>query len=235
MVDHAYCINLERRPDRREQAEAEFETLAFDVEFWPATDGKQGAPQGIRITESEWGCADSHIRIWKDIVEQNYSVALVFEDDVRILPQFSEKLEQVLAEAPPNWDIINLGTMDGRDRGERVSPLLREGATYGTHCYLISNRGARKMAFWDAADLRYGIDSQIARSPYKLYYADVPLANQMSTTSSVLGGYESWIQGDIGFNRTKDWDFILRDTIQKTDWFLVFTSAVLIFVIFSRS
>lgn len=234
MVDHAYCINLDRRPDRRIEVEIEFEKFGLDVEFWRATDGKKEAPGDIDITRSEWGCADSHIRIWRDMIEHGYNVVLVFEDDVKILPKFNEKMEQVLKEAPPQWDFINLGSLDGRDRGAQVSSLLREGATYGTHCYLISNRGARKMAFWDASDLRYGIDLQIARSPYKLYYVDEPLANQMSSIDGKNGAFLSWIKGDIGFQRTHDFDFYLRDLYQNRDWLLIgLTCGVLFYVVFS--
>ena len=234
MVDHVYCINLERRPDRRQEAEAEFMKHGLDVEFWNATDGKRDAPEGLKITRAEWGCADSHIRIWRDVVEQNYGTVLVFEDDVKILPNFNEKMNQVLEEAPPQWEFINLGSLDGRDRGIRVSPLLREGAIYGTHCYLISNRGARKLGHWNAEDLRYGIDSQIARSPYKLYYVDEALANQVSGVNGDQGAYLSWIQGDIGFSRTLDIDFYLRDLYQKRDWTLIGLSCVvLIYIVFS--
>jgi len=230
---HAYCINLERRPDRRQDAQDEFEKFGIDVEFWKATDGKLGAPDGLGITDTEWGCADSHIRIWRNIVEQNYEMGLVFEDDVKILHNFNEKLDQVLREAPANWDFINLGALDARVGNEYVSPLLRDGAAYGTHCYLISNRGARKMALWDAKDLNYGIDLQIARSPYKLYYTKDALANQVSAGSSTLGGIMSWVQGDIGFSRTLDWDFILREQLQKVNWFLVLASTALIYVVIS--
>lgn len=80
---HAYCINLERSPDRRESAFQEFEREGLDVEFFRATDGKVEAPNGIYISKSEWGCADSHIRIWRDMVENGYETALIFEDDVK--------------------------------------------------------------------------------------------------------------------------------------------------------
>lgn len=230
---HAYCINLERRPDRRQDAQEEFEKFGIDAEIWKATDGKLGAPDGIDIKDAEWGCADSHIRIWRDIVEQNYEMGLIFEDDVKILPNFNEKLGQMLQEAPANWDFINLGPLDARVGNKYVSPLLREGAAYGTHCYLISNRGARKMALWDAKDLKYGIDLQIARSPYKLYYMKDALANQMSAENSALGGFMSWVHGDIGFSRTRDWDFILRENLQKVNWFLVLASIALIYVVIS--
>ena len=49
MVDHVYCINLERRPDRRQEAEAEFMKHGLDVEFWNATDGKRDAPEVSRL------------------------------------------------------------------------------------------------------------------------------------------------------------------------------------------
>ena len=96
MIDHVYCINLEQSVRRRESARLEFEREGLEVEFFPATDGKRDAPDGLFITKSEWGCADSHIRIWRDMVEKGYDTVLVFEDDVVLNPNFVSKLEKVL-------------------------------------------------------------------------------------------------------------------------------------------
>ena len=105
----AYCINLARNPERRAAAQAEFEREGLDVEFFRGTDGKAEAPKGLLITKSEWGCADSHIRVWRDIAEKGYEMALVFEDDISLVPNFTSKLQEVMDELPPDWDFVNLG------------------------------------------------------------------------------------------------------------------------------
>lgn len=213
MVEHVYCINLEKRLDRRAKATAEFEKNGIEgVEFFRGTDGRAEAPEGILITKPEYGCSDSHIRIWKDVVMNGYETVLVFEDDVKILPNFNENLKRVLIEldVDPEWDYVNLGPLDWKIKNEQVSPLLIKGSSWGAHCYLISQRGARKLASWDAKDLRYCQDVQVARSPLKMYYCDSPLANQESFNSK-YGILMSVLNGDIGLERTPDWDFIVRE------------------------
>ena len=89
MVDHIYCINLDRRPDRLAKAQAEFDLNDIgEVEIFRATDGRASAPEGILISKPEWGCSDSHIRIWRDVVQNGYECALIFEDDVILVYPF---------------------------------------------------------------------------------------------------------------------------------------------------
>ena len=78
---HAYCINLEKRDDRRETAGAEFTREGLDVEFFPATDGRIGTPPGLYVNPAEYGCSMSHTRVWRDMIEKGHEMALVFEDE----------------------------------------------------------------------------------------------------------------------------------------------------------
>ena len=45
--DKIFCLNLERREDRRERAESQFRSLGIQVDFFPAIDGLkiQGIPE----------------------------------------------------------------------------------------------------------------------------------------------------------------------------------------------
>jgi GR25 family glycosyltransferase involved in LPS biosynthesis len=239
MVDHIYCINLERRPDRRANASKQFSGAGIEnVEFFKGTDGRIEAPEDIFISKPEYGCSDSHIRIWRDVVENGYETALVFEDDVYILPEFKKRLFNILKdiEIDPEWDYVNLGPLDWRDRNERITPNLTRGSAWGAHCYLISQRGAKKLSVWDTEDLRYCQDVQVARSPIKMYYAENPLANQESY-SSKYGILTSWLKGDIGFDRTPDWDFLIRDSAQTIGIFIlivVFIAAIIYIALKTR-
>ena len=133
-----YCINLERSPERRESARAEFEREGLNVEFFRATDGKAEAPEKLFITKSEWGCADSHIRVWRDMVQKGHEMALVFEDDISLTPNFVSKLREVMDELPDDWDFVNLGTSPGFHIDIRkYSDRLMIGQALTTHAYII--------------------------------------------------------------------------------------------------
>ena len=209
-----YCIHLERRPDRKARVQEEFDRESLDVEFFPGTDGKVHAPDDILISKSEWGCADSHIRVWRDIVEKGHEMALILEDDVRLLPNFNSKLESILIEASiyiQNWDMINLGTIISSEIPlAHVSPSIYRGPSYGGHCYLMSLEGAKKVATWDSRLLHFVNDIQLARSPIDMYFVKDPLANQMVAESSLGGLVLSCLDGDLGFTRRIDWDHTLR-------------------------
>jgi GR25 family glycosyltransferase involved in LPS biosynthesis len=147
------------------------------------------------------------------VIEKGYKNALVFEDDVRLLPGFTEKLAKILEELEeiPEWDYVNLGAFSfPKERGERVSLSLVKGSSYSTHCYIISRKGAQKLASWDPKDFHFCIDTQIARTPLKMYYADPVLAHQETSNSSILGLVMSMFKGDVGLHRTFDWDLPIR-------------------------
>ena len=231
---HAYCINLDRRPDRRAEAAVEFEREGLEVEFFQATDGRINPPEGIRISPPEWGCADSHIRVWRDMVLNGYSMALVFEDDVQLLPNFVSKLNNILQEleSVPEWDFVNLGTLDWNIKYEQVTPSMFHGSSWGAHAYLIRDRCAQQFSLWNAKDLKYGIDLQIARSPIYMLSVYEPLANQSSYPPEGVALITSVQKGDIGLARTADWDFLIRHGLHNLDIILLFIFMLCIWAIY---
>jgi GR25 family glycosyltransferase involved in LPS biosynthesis len=215
---HAYCINLERSPERRLQAQSEFEREGLDVEFFQATDGKVEAPDGLFITKSEWGCADSHIRVWKDIIHNGYETALVFEDDIQLVPDFKDKLEQILSELPPDWDYVNIGTTDQLNINfKRFSENLMIGQALNTHAYIIHNRCARKWSDFQAKYFKSQFDVFIANYPSKNFHVEKGIAVQGSG-QSVIGG---------GLNRTYDWTFFVN---KWGFWFVIAVVLILLYI-----
>lgn len=210
-----YCINLERNPERREAAQAEFDREDLHVEFFRATDGKVEAPEGLFITKSEWGCADSHIRVWRDVVEKGYEFALVFEDDIALVPNFTSELIKVLDELPDDWDFVNLGTTDGLHLNfRRFSDRLMIGQALNAHAYLISRKCAKRWADFDSKYLKTQFDVFIANYPSHNLHVEKPLALQNGDASTI---------GSI--SRTFDWTFILNR------WGLVIAFLIFIFLV----
>lgn len=215
MVDHIYCINLERSPERRESALQQFEREGLDVEFFRATDGKVEAPEGLFITKSEWGCADSHIRVWKDMIDNRYEVALVFEDDISLVPNFTAELQKIINELPPDWDYVNLGsTYDVSIHFKRFSERLMIGQALNTHAYLIHVRCARKWSDFQSKYFKSQFDVFLANYPSRNFHVEKGIAIQ-NEGPSVIGG---------GMNRTYDWTFFVNK------WGLVIIFVILLVV-----
>jgi len=213
---HAYCINLDKRTDRRDDARAEFDREGLDVEFFSATDGRIDPPPGLYVTPAEYGCSMSHTRIWRDMVQNGYETALVFEDDVCLVPNFKTKLNEILQEAKNTpWDIIHLGPLLPILK-QNVSPTLYEGQPLGTHAYVISLECARKISVFDASLMKVSVDFQLNRFPIKILCSREMLAKQVSIDDEPLVGLvRSAFEGDIGMDRTYDLNYFIRYGLQK--------------------
>ena len=213
---HIYCINLEKRTDRRSRAEAEFAREGLDVEFFRATDGRIGPPSDLYITPGEYGCASSHVRVWRDMVDRGHDLALVLEDDVELCLNFKTKLQSVIEEATmvPDWAMIFMGYIIPIFR-RRLTSNLYEGQPIATHSYLINLECAKKLCNFDPKFMKVGIDFQLNRFPLKILYTKTLLTSQGDVASRHgLFPIMSVLTGDIGFDRTIDFGFFARLGIQ---------------------
>ena len=229
---HIYCINLERREDRRESVGTEFTRAGLDVEFFPAVDGRIDTPDGMYVTPSEYGCSMSHSKIWNDIIEKKYPMALVLEDDVCLVPNFKTKLEKILEEANEiPWDIIHLGPLLPIKKGH-VSAHLYEGQPLGSHAYVINYDCAKKIAPFDIKLAKVPIDFQLNRFPIRIFCVNEPLAKQMSLDeNSHMGLLISAFDGDIGFNRTFDLHYLIRYVFHKFRYFIIVFVSMLVLLL----
>ena len=153
-IDHIYCINLERSKDRRLLMEKEFEREELDVEFFKACDGKLLNRDGV------FGCAQSHLQVWRDLVEHGYENAIILEDDAKLISNFKTKIEE-LVEPDTKWDILylfSLGSIFNRDCNES----FYEGKSFSTLGYIISKRCADRLCRLEYDDIDCAIDEFIA-------------------------------------------------------------------------
>ena len=105
---HKFVINLDRRKDRREQYEAEFEKHGIkNVERISAVDGNL-IDIVSPINKGEIGVMRSHKNIYKYCLENNIDQCLIFEDDVQFFPDV-KNFKSWYAEVPEDWQIIYLG------------------------------------------------------------------------------------------------------------------------------
>jgi glycosyl transferase family 25 len=229
---HVYCINLERRADRRETVNTEFLREGIDVEFFPATDGRVEAPSGIYTSPSEYGCAMSHVRVWRDMVAKGYDMALVCEDDVFLVPNFKSKLENIVSEANTvPWDFLHLGPITPVKKCQ-VTESLYEGQPLGTHAYVIRLDCAKKISVFEPELMKVGIDFQINRFPIRFLCVNEPIAKQELVDNSPLTGVlKSWITGDIGVNRTVEFTHFIRLIFQRFKPIIILSLLILVIYI----
>jgi glycosyl transferase family 25 len=112
-----YVINLKRRPDRLQKF---YDVVPFPQESINVVygfDGKNYENEseedklmynklGHSLLPGEKGCFISHIRIFKDIIENNIPFGIVFEDDAILCEDFKSKFELLVNEMPTDTQML---------------------------------------------------------------------------------------------------------------------------------
>jgi hypothetical protein len=92
-----FCINLNRRTDRRKEFEDECRRMGILVERFPAVEHLHGG----------FGCVLSHIEVLKLARERKYPTVTIFEDDFEFLVSKNE-FKSILARIPSEFDVVML-------------------------------------------------------------------------------------------------------------------------------
>jgi len=69
-----------------------------------------------RVTEKEYACLASHLDVIRMFSKSKYETALILEDDVSLdlKPYWRKPIQQVIEEAPKDWDILKLQETEGQ-------------------------------------------------------------------------------------------------------------------------
>jgi len=102
-----FVINLKRSPDRRANIEKQLRALDIDYEIIEATDGREltaeettnlyNEKESLKyfkkpLTRGEIACADSHLRVYNHVINNNLNYALILEDDATLDIRIKEAL-----------------------------------------------------------------------------------------------------------------------------------------------
>lgn len=174
-----FVLNLDRSKARWEVAHNQMQAAGLSVERLPAVDGRALARDELLKESTRLatflqprgviGCYLSHKKFWQLVVDRGYSRAIIFEDDVRLVDDFKQKLVKnldALAQTNEQFDVIMLGAIgrvhpEGKDGiGVRIftaymggtrplkrisDSLVQPRKPAGTHAYMVSQEGARKL------------------------------------------------------------------------------------------
>jgi GR25 family glycosyltransferase involved in LPS biosynthesis len=168
-------VNLERRPDRREQTILKFkEQGIIDYKFIEAVDGQKldvsvdiielfkGNDYGSR--KGFIGCALTHYNLWKKLLESTDEYYFIMEDDVQMDPKFSEMIKSI---DYSKYDILFIGYSmfsSVREKMEvnnefSIGHLSMGQYIGGTFAYSINRIGAKKMLnYIEKNGIKHGID-----------------------------------------------------------------------------
>ena len=210
-----FIINLKKNIERKKHMEVLCAKYNFRPIFVDAVDGEKLTKEqrdkcysknkaishlGRELSNSEIGCALSHISIYKRIIKNNMEMAIILEDDV----VFNENLLEVLRltyKYPSNWDLILLGHYSyqalPKNSSLQASFWQRHKLTnkhfvgrpavhcWGTHGYIINVKGAKKLL----SELKYiylPIDGYTGNDKFTNLYTLTPSAVNDCTEHSHL-------------------------------------------------
>jgi GR25 family glycosyltransferase involved in LPS biosynthesis len=196
-------INLDSRPDRREQAEAEFAKVGLSPErFMGLGAGDAHLFPEFKLpyaSPGELGCAFAHLSIVKDHIERgDKRILAIFEDDIVFCDDFLKRLEY-LQKLFFKWDMFYLsafvdvpGTYYDHDQAATNVPHLhRVFGAYTCHSYLLNSETLVDM--YEMLKIRSSAESAIDRmwpciQPYVLAYCFIPgMVGQRRGISNITG------------------------------------------------
>ena len=160
------CINLLRRPDRKESQIIRFNEVGIkEYNFIEAVDGKKlhknkqiaslFVKNDFNHSAPVIGCALSHIKSWLKLIEDKDStVYCIFEDDAHFTDKFIDlypKILEKLSDPLFDWDVVYLGLvcLDDKNRNKndtelQIKPINKNLNLLGAMGYLINKKGAIK-------------------------------------------------------------------------------------------
>jgi glycosyl transferase, family 25 len=212
----AYCINLDRRADRLEHMQAQFDRQSIRFERIAAVNGQ--APDiaaaaaacmpgisGRRMSAGAYACFQSHRKAWRRLLDTRESHALVFEDDLVLAEGFSDLMGHHWI--PKDADLVKLETFNTRMHLARQPKydvagrdLLRLRSRHvGSGCYAISARFAPTLL---------AMTEEIAEPPDEFMFSDaLPsfgkiVTYQMTPAAAIQGNLLSTAKTGSGWADT---------------------------------
>lgn len=158
------------------------------VQFFDGVNGSSLKQQG-RLKPGEMGCAASHMRLWEHIQEADVPT-LILEDDAKPVDDFPRQFTDLMQHVGEHVDIVFVGHCL-EERGKRYAPGLAASVSPRcTHGYLVTPRGARKLAQWARSHtLTRAIDEEIAdlvRSKYLTALSSWPALVRTTDDASMI-------------------------------------------------
>lgn len=163
-----FCINLERRKDRWERVQGEFEREGLTVEKVHATVGDKYSEDDMggllrridskddgRLTKWEYACLTSHRRCWERAIMLDIESFFVFEDDVSLVKGFKNRFCRSLEGLPETWEIVSAGYNSWVEEDEYVGGELYR-SVFGLEAHAYGMRTSTAVELLHEMDGKHG-------------------------------------------------------------------------------
>lgn len=136
------------------------------------------------------GCYLSHIKCWREMIKKGYSSIFIFEDDLELVPNFSEKMTKIMENMPDDCDLLSFGYIKLLKQHKFQNIIESVKSKYlGTQGYYITKQGAEKL-LQHIFPIEIQIDGYISLMNYfnyiNVYFTDKTLVNQNNMNGSSI-------------------------------------------------
>ena len=137
--NNTFCISLSSMPARWLRMEERFQIFDMECERWIAS-----VPCDVSdhfASYLNWGqkaCGQSHINVWRTVLERGLEYALILEDDAMFHVDWVERLRELDLNSDSEWDAVFLNASEPMEPQNKWSVCSEQ---YLTGAYIISRRG----------------------------------------------------------------------------------------------
>lgn len=173
-IDNVYVINMDKDTDRLDKITKECNKFNIKFQRFTGIDSNTLSEKQKNKYITEFckkyctngiiGCGISHIKIYKDVINNNYNNVLILEDDIYFKEDFHSILNNTIDELPNDYDILYIGYFGLSSKNtyndhNYLLKILSNKKTeknilktiycpefpLGTHAMIISNKGCKKL------------------------------------------------------------------------------------------
>lgn len=184
-------------PSRKPFMENQFETFGVTDVTWITHPNKNDyIPEGICIKpdlpRGHIACTYKHYLILKDIVEKQYPLAVIMEDNIEFRGNVPETLSRYLKDLPDNWDCVFDSDYFGmKYTGEIASDcsVYNTGTSKGAHFIFLTLSASTKLynnflPFHEGSDHMY--NDLFKKLNMNVYWAEPPNVHKIQRESTWL-------------------------------------------------
>lgn len=185
-----YCINLEKRTDRKNSIIEQFAKQNIDLEFFPGLDAKILGVVSLLKTKGMTGCYISHHLLHLKLKSAEDEWSIIIEDDLIICKDLIYHVELWLKTIPKDADIGFFGYY--KRKGSSSIHITRDwlfiDKFYGAHFYAVKTSSLPKIIKY-TSKIENQIDVQIIdniqKGNLKGYCSVIPLGKQSGSETNV--------------------------------------------------
>jgi len=192
----AFVIHMEKAAERkpffmRNIEEAGFTDIqiysainAYDVDDLTKALNYFGNPKiHSNLGKGQTGCLLSHLSVLLHIVQNNISIATIFEDDVHFHPHWANLAPGYFKNTPTDFDILFIGNQldECLKKTSAEIPRINRYSTFCTHAYIVTHKGAQKLIqlllSWDWWSVHAGVVEAPPNKLDGLFCIDIMIKN----------------------------------------------------------